>query len=94
VSAASIIAKVIRDGEIQKIRLLHKEIGSGYPCDRKTMRFIADWITNHHSAPPFARKSWKPIRAILEKHRQNIHLRKMIEEDVSLAVTRTVGSVN
>jgi len=94
VSAASIIAKVIRDGEIQKIRLQHKEIGSGYPCDRRTMRFIAEWISNHHSAPPFARKSWKPIRAILEKQRQNIHLREVIKENVSRTITRTVGSMN
>jgi ribonuclease HII len=94
VSAASIIAKVIRDGEIQKIRLLHKEIGSGYPCDRRTMRFIAEWISNHHSAPSFARESWKPVRAILQKHRQKIHLREVIKEDVSLTVTRTVSSMN
>ena len=71
VSAASIVAKVIRDGEIQKIRLLHKEIGSGYPCDKKTIGFIAHWISNYHSAPPFVRKSWKPVRTILENYRRD-----------------------
>jgi ribonuclease HII len=94
VSAASIVAKVIRDAEIQKIRLLHKEIGSGYPCDKKTVGFIAQWISNHHSAPPFVRKSWKPVRAILENHRRDLSPGEVVREKVSLAVTRTVRSMN
>jgi ribonuclease HII len=94
VSAASIVAKVIRDREIQKIRLLHKDIGSGYPCDKKTMRFIARWISNHHSTPPFVRKSWKPVRVILENQRREVSLRKVVREKVSLAVTRTVSGMN
>jgi ribonuclease HII len=65
VSAASIVAKITRDEEIQKIRSEYNEVGSGYPCDRKTMKFIADWVMNHNSAPYFARKSWKPLRIIL-----------------------------
>ena len=94
VSAASIVAKVIRDGEIQKIRLLHKEIGSGYPCDKKTMGFIVQWISNHHSAPPFVRKSWKPVRAILENRRRDELLGEVVRDNDSLAVTRTVCSMN
>jgi ribonuclease HII len=94
VSAASIVAKVIRDGEIQKLRLFHKDIGSGYPCDKKTMRFIAQWISNHHDAPPFVRKSWKPVRVILENQRRAVPLGEVVNEKVSLAVTRTVCSMN
>jgi ribonuclease HII len=70
VSAASIVAKVIRDEEIRKIRSQHNEIGSGYPSDKKTMKFIAKWVANHDCAPHFARKSWKPLRALLEHHIQ------------------------
>jgi ribonuclease HII len=83
VSAASIIAKVVRDGEIQRIRLLHKEIGSGYPCDKKTMGFIAQWISNHHSAPPFVRKSWQPVRAIIENHRRDVPLGEVVRESLT-----------
>jgi ribonuclease HII len=72
VSAASIVAKVIRDEEIRKIRSQHSEIGSGYPSDRKTMKFIAKWVANHDCAPHFARKSWKPLRALLEHHIQKV----------------------
>jgi ribonuclease HII len=72
VSAASIIAKVLRDEEIHKIRSQHNGIGSGYPCDRRTMKFITEWVANYDSAPYFARKSWKPLKAILDNHRQSI----------------------
>ena len=67
VSAASIVAKVIRDDEIQRIRKLYDDIGSGYPSDKKTMFFIKNWVTRYKSAPYFARKSWKPVRIMLEK---------------------------
>ena len=65
VSAASIVAKIIRDKEIQKIRKVYNEIGSGYPSDEKTMRFIKSWIKIHDSSPSFARRSWKPLRSML-----------------------------
>jgi ribonuclease HII len=74
--------------------LLHKEIGSGYPCDKKTMGFIVHWISNHHSAPPFVRKSWKPVRAILENRRRDVLLGGVVRDNDSLAVTRTVCSMN
>ena len=67
VSAASIIAKFVRDGEIQEIRKTHCNIGSGYPSDVKTMRFIRNWVSEYKCAPRFARKSWRPLRDMLEE---------------------------
>ena len=67
VSAASIIAKIVRDGEIQEIRKTHYNIGSGYPSDEKTMRFIRNWVSEYKCAPRFARKSWRPLRDMLEE---------------------------
>jgi ribonuclease HII len=66
VSAASILAKVERDSEIQKLRRKHRNIGSGYPSDEKTMLFIRNWVARKKCAPAFARKSWKPMRLLLE----------------------------
>ena len=67
VSAASIIAKVTRDREIQEIRNRYGPgIGSGYPSDRSTMEFIRAWVSENGSPPEFARKSWKPLRTILD----------------------------
>ena len=67
VSAASIIAKITRDKEIQHICSIYGNIGSGYPSDQRTMRFIRDWVAKNGSAPEFARKSWKPLRVMLSE---------------------------
>lgn len=65
VSGASIIAKVIRDSEISKIRVQYGDIGSGYPSDKKTIKFVKNWYAQKNEIPPFARKSWKPAQLIV-----------------------------
>lgn len=67
VSGASIIAKVIRDSEISKIRLKYGDVGSGYPSDKKTMKFVREWFEQNSEIPPFARRSWKPAQLILSR---------------------------
>jgi len=64
VSAASIIAKVNRDREIEKLRKNHA-LGSGYPSDPKTMKFIKEWVSQNGDVPVFVRKSWKPVKILL-----------------------------
>lgn len=64
VSAASIIAKVNRDREIEKLRKNHA-LGSGYPSDPKTMKFIKEWVSQNRDVPVFVRKSWKPVKILL-----------------------------
>lgn len=64
VSAASIIAKVNRDREITRIQKTH-DVGSGYPSDPKTVRFVREHIRGHGDIPPFVRASWRPVRAML-----------------------------
>jgi ribonuclease HII len=65
VSAASIVAKVVRDNQIFEIRKSFSDIGSGYPSDKLTIRFIRNWIQKYGDAPTFVRKSWKPVKLIL-----------------------------
>jgi ribonuclease HII len=65
VAAASIVAKVTRDIEMEKIRKRHSDIGSGYPSDKKTMGFIRDWVSKYKCPPEFARKSWRPLKRML-----------------------------
>jgi ribonuclease HII len=65
VAAASIIAKVIRDKEIEKLRELHGDFGNGYLSDEKTAKFMKE----HHDKPIF-RKSWKPWQEIAIQKRQ------------------------
>lgn len=42
VSAASIVAKVIRDGEIEKLHKIYGDFGSGYPSDEKTINWLKE----------------------------------------------------
>jgi ribonuclease HII len=65
VSGASIIAKVIRDSEITKIRVKYGDIGSGYPSDKRTIEFVREWFIQKNEIPSFARKSWKPAQMIV-----------------------------
>lgn len=65
VSGASIIAKVIRDSEISKIRIKYGDVGSGYPSDKKTIKFVKEWYRQKNEIPHFVRKSWKPAQMIV-----------------------------
>lgn len=65
VSAASIIAKVTRDRQIERIeRKLNEHIGSGYPSDPVTKIFIRNNIRNT-LIKEYVRFSWNPVKCIL-----------------------------
>jgi len=66
VSAASILAKVERDRAVAKIRDEYGDVGSGYPADPKTVAFLKELMEHSDSCPDFVRKSWKPVRRLLE----------------------------
>ena len=65
VSAASILAKVSRDRAIAKLRKDHN-LGSGYPSDSKTVKFVTKYYKKNHVMPNFVRKSWKPVQKIVD----------------------------
>jgi ribonuclease HII len=65
VSAASIVAKVIRDSEIEKLSETFGRIGSGYSSDPETIAFLLSYINKNRRPPPFARKSWKTVKRML-----------------------------
>ncbi|WP_299293096.1 ribonuclease HII [Nitrosopumilus sp.] len=67
VSAASIIAKVSRDLAIEKLQKTY-DLGSGYPSDSKTVKFVTKYFQKNKSLPTFVRKSWKPVQAIISKN--------------------------
>ena len=59
-SAASILAKVTRDEEIEKIKkVVVEDFGSGYLADPKTMAFFDKYFEVY---PDIYRKSWAPYR--------------------------------
>ncbi len=67
VSAASIIAKVARDREIEKLKREFGDIGSGYSHDPKTIEFIESYVSVHSRLPPCARKNWQTNMNALDK---------------------------
>ncbi len=64
VSAASIVAKVERDYEIERLKKVYGDFGSGYPSDRKTIEFLRNYLKEHGSLPPIVRKKWKTLRKL------------------------------
>jgi ribonuclease HII len=55
--AASIIAKVTRDREIEQLKKqIGVNFGSGYPSDKKTRTFLK--TLNKADLPAYVRKSW------------------------------------
>ncbi len=72
VSAASILAKTTRDDEIRKIsfeleKKLNLPMGSGYPADSTTQKFLRKWLDSYKSLPPHVRRSWVTIKNILKE---------------------------
>jgi ribonuclease HII len=70
VSAASIVAKVVRDRAITRLAKKYGEIGSGYPSDPVTIQWLTGYIREHPSPPPIARMSWKTVSALVAKKTQ------------------------
>jgi len=70
VSAASIIAKCVREQEMDKLREIYGEqIGSGYPSDPKTCTFLATNSKKHKDKGIF-RKSWSTWQEACSKTKQ------------------------
>ena len=70
VSAASIIAKVIRDREIDKIKeKINIDFGSGYPSDERTIKAIKE---NYEILKNYTRESWMTIKKIRGENQKNI----------------------
>lgn len=63
VAAASIIAKYKRDSIIEQLKKEYKkigEIGSGYPSDPKTKKFLENFT--YDEMPDIVRRSWKTVQ--------------------------------
>lgn len=67
VSAASILAKVTRDREIEKLKQKYNtNFGSGYPSDPLTIKFLNE----NYDKYDFFRKSWASYKKIINKKNQ------------------------
>jgi ribonuclease HII len=67
VGAASILAKVKRDEEIENLCEKYGDFGSGYPSDPKTKKYLADYVEKNRKLPPFSRIFWSTCIKALEQ---------------------------
>jgi len=72
VSASSIIAKVTRDREVEKLKKKYGNIGSGYMADPITKKFFDENFEKH---PEIFRKTWTPYK----NHVNNKNQKKLDE---------------
>lgn len=71
VSAASIVAKVRRDEEMERIAAeLGQAVGSGYAHDPQTVAFLRTWVRERGDMPPCARRGWKTSQRLLARVKQ------------------------
>jgi ribonuclease HII len=66
VGAASIVAKVRRDRAIRRLaEELGEEVGSGYPSDEVTVRFVRRTVGAEGPRPAWLRSSWATTRRVI-----------------------------
>lgn len=68
VSAASIIAKVVRDSQIEKLKTTYGDFGSGYPSDPRTVSFLERSIDNNTDLTDIVRVHWETYRRLIARH--------------------------
>jgi ribonuclease HII len=74
VGAASIIAKTTRDENVRKIaqeleKKLNLPLGSGYPADPITKKFLKTWINIYGELPPHTRRSWETAQRLMKENK-------------------------
>lgn len=70
VSAASVVSKVIREREMDKIRVKYSGIGSGYPSDPYTIEYLLHALDNKINMEDIVRTKWKTFTNALNETRQ------------------------
>lgn len=72
VSAASVVAKVERDGLMAEIADEYDQpVGSGYPSDPNTRAFLKEYVAENGTLPACARSSWATCADVLAAAEQS-----------------------
>jgi len=72
VGAASILAKVERDRRIRELEVVYGSLGSGYPSDERTIKFLKDCLRRSGDFPPIVRRRWGTIKRVKEECEREI----------------------
>ncbi|ADI32269.1 ribonuclease HII [Staphylothermus hellenicus] len=72
VSAASILAKTIRDKNIDFLKKIYGNLGSGYPSDRVTINWLIKTYNGEKEPPLIIRRTWSTLRKYAPKWFSNL----------------------
>ena len=68
VGAASVVAKVRRDRAVARLRAqLGDNLGSGYPSDDRTIRFVRAALADGAAVPSWVRSSWATMQRVMPR---------------------------
>lgn len=65
VAAASLLAKVVRDGYVLALRRQFGDFGWGYPSEPRVRDYLVSWLTERGTLPPICRTRWKCVQDLL-----------------------------
>ncbi len=65
VAAASLLAKVVRDGYVVALRRQFGDFGWGYPGEPQVREYLAAWISERRTFPPICRTRWRCAQDLL-----------------------------
>ncbi|CAC12578.1 probable ribonuclease HII [Thermoplasma acidophilum] len=69
VSAASIVSKVIRDAEIDRLHDRFGDFGSGYPSDPRTIDFLKKYLKENQDPSEIVRIHWSTVQRLLHSEK-------------------------
>ena len=89
VSAASVVAKVSRDRAVRDFEfpesakgvLISRNLGSGYPADPATKKWLQEHCDPVFGFPNLVRFSWQTAKTIMEQHGEEVQFEHDEEED-------------
>lgn len=61
VAAASILAKVVRDGYVLFLHKKFGDFGWGYPSEAKVREYLGKFVSKHGDWPPICRRRWRTV---------------------------------
>lgn len=67
VGAASVFAKTTRDQLLEELKTEFGELGSGYPSDPTTKKWLFDWSQSGQPWPSFVRTRWGTVTNLAQQ---------------------------
>ncbi|CAD7937512.1 unnamed protein product [Amoebophrya sp. A25] len=97
VSAASVVAKVVRDGLLEdfqfperNVEIVTRDFGCGYPGDKATIRWMEKNMQHVFGFPRLVRFSWETTAKMMEKNCANVDFHE--EEDPTAKESSTASA--